>query len=287
MDEQSRDPLRGQLPDMTKARLLGQGRTAEVFVYESKYVIKLFRPSFPKQAIDHEYRVCREIASAIDIPAAHAQFAVDGREAILFDRVDGESGMKHLLRHPWKVKSLAEQFASIHAQVHAVPIAGELPPLKSILIRNMQMHEMLPNAMRDRIIRFLDNLPEGQALCHGDFHPDNLLFQGNRPFVLDWMTAARGNPLADVARTSILLRWAHPGPGIPKSFAALLNSMRGNFYRHYLAHYLALTGADAREIVQWELPVMAARLMEWIPPAEKELLVRKINELLDSGAVPA
>ncbi|MCX6308396.1 MAG: FAD-dependent oxidoreductase [Bacteroidia bacterium] len=47
-------------------------------------------------------------------------------------------------------------------------------------------------------------------------------------------------------------------------------------------HYLKLTGARLEDVTRWELPVMAARLMEWIPKTEKELLVSKINEKLKS-----
>jgi aminoglycoside phosphotransferase (APT) family kinase protein len=117
-------------------------------------------------------------------------------------------------------------------------------------------------------------------LCHGDFHPDNIILQRGKPYVLDWMTATRGNPLADAARTSVLLKWARPGPGTPALFKILLSGIRNRFFEHYIRHYVELTGVRREDIERWELPVMAARLMEWIPKEEKEVLISGVQQKL-------
>jgi hypothetical protein len=94
------------------------------------------------------------------------------------------------------------------------------------------------------------------------------------------MTATRGNPLADVARTSVLLKWAEPGPGTPALIKILLGSIRRKFHGHYLSEYLKLTGARQADVEAWELPMLAARLMEWLPASEKRVLVTIVNEKL-------
>lgn len=269
-----------QSVDLARAKLLGQGRTAEVYLYGGNYVVKLFRPSFPKQAIENEYLVCRAIGELIDIPRAHSHLVIDGRDAIVFDFVDGESGFKYLLQKPWSVRKFAEEFAAIHSRIHSTSVPDDVPELKAILIRNMNLHDFLSGESKEKIVEYMNRLPAGNTLCHGDYHPDNIMMQKGRPFVLEWMTATRGNPLADVARTSVLLKWAQPGPGTPAIFKALLMTIRGRFYQRYIDHYVKLTGARIEEIEQWELPVLAARLMEWIPQTEKELIVSKINEKL-------
>lgn len=262
--------------------MLGQGRTADVFLYGGKYVVKLFRPSFPKPAIDNEYLVSSTIGSLIDIPRAHARVVIGGRDAIVFDMIKGESGFKHLLLNPWSVKSFARQFAALHVKIHAISAPDQIPGLNAILIRNMTMHDLLPQDEKAKIIRYLNALPDGNMLCHGDYHPDNILLQEARPFVIDWMTAARGNPLADAARTSVLLKWAQPGPGTPGFFKVLLAAIRIRFFEYYIRHYLKLTGVRREDIERWELPVMAARLMEWIPKEEKDLLISGIHNKLET-----
>ena len=38
-----------------------------------------------------------------------------------------------------------------------------------------------------------------QVSSHNDLHPDNVLFDGERPWLIDWDTACRNDPLVDVA----------------------------------------------------------------------------------------
>ena len=49
-------------------------------------------------------------------------------------------------------------------------------------------------------------MPEGDCLCHGDFHPINVLGAVSRPLVIDWSHACSGNPSADVCRSYLLLK---------------------------------------------------------------------------------
>ena len=44
--------------------------------------------------------------------------------------------------------------------------------------------------------------PERPALCHGDFHPFNVMLSPRGPIVIDWNNAHIGNPLEDVALLS-------------------------------------------------------------------------------------
>jgi aminoglycoside phosphotransferase (APT) family kinase protein len=266
--------------DLQELKLLGQGRTAEVFLLRDRFVIKVFRLNFPKPAIDNEYLVCRAIGSIIDIPKAHQRLVVAGRDAIIFDFIKGESGFRHLFRNPWSIALFAREFAAIHARIHSTSVPDEVPELKSILVRNINLHDHLTTESKTKIIKYLDHLPGENKLCHGDFHPENILMNGRKPVVLDWMTATRGNPLADVARTSILLKWAEPGPGTPSFIKALLGSVRRKFHRHYLGEYQRLTGARQDAIEDWELPVLAARLMEWLPGSEKQALITIVSEKL-------
>jgi Phosphotransferase enzyme family len=36
------------------------------------------------------------------------------------------------------------------------------------------------------------NMPDDDRLCHGDFHPLNVLGEASQPFVIDWPDACRG-----------------------------------------------------------------------------------------------
>ena len=97
------------------------------------------------------------------------------------------------------------------------------------------------------------------------------------PVIIDWFGAARGDPLADVARTWLLNRLAYVRMGIPERW--IVNSIRSLFHRVYLRRYLELIPGSQERITEWLVPVVAARLEENVP-GESSRFVGLIERLL-------
>ena len=68
----------------------------------------------------------------------------------------------------------------------------------------MQRNERLSVEQVQFILSLLEDLPDGDAVLHGDFHPDNVLIQEGRYYVIDWPRACRGSFVADIAHTYLL-----------------------------------------------------------------------------------
>ena len=97
----------------------------------------------------------------------------------------------------------------------------------------------------------MDALPGGRALCHGDFHPDNVLVDGEKAMVIDWMNLSRGDAMCDVAQTWFLLACSPLPPDVQdaEGFA----QMRGKLADAYLRHM----GVEKAQLADW-LPVIKA-----------------------------
>ena len=117
-------------------------------------------------------------------------------------------------------------------------------------------------------------MPDGNAVCHGDFHINNVMMTSDGPVVIDWFGPARGNPLSDVARTWLLHRLAALPVGFPERL--VVDPMRVLFHWAYIRRYLQLRPAARDEITQWLIPVMAARLAENVP-GEQERFVKMVE----------
>lgn len=130
----------------------------------------------------------------------------------------------------------------------------------------------------------LSHLPDGAVTCHGDLHPDNILLTPDGPVILDWLTAHCGDPLADVARTVLMLRTGSLPGELPRPLRSLLQIVRRRFCRLYLHEYLRLADGTVEQVTAWELPVAAARLAEHVPEAEKQQLLLRVRTLLRWGA---
>lgn len=252
------------------------GHTAEVYSWEEGYILKLFREWFPMSAIEHEAHIAHIVHNAgLPTPAVVGDIIeIDGRYGLVYERVTGISMLETLTSQPWKVRMYAHRLAELQANIHGHNGAQGLPSQHEKLKGKIQSAEMLPHDTREVVLNMLEELPEGNQLCHGDFHPDNILLTENGPVIIDWIDATNGNPLADVARSSILMSKAQ----LPedKRMRWLLSWFRELLHRAYLKRYFQLCSGDRKEFEIWQIVNAAARLSESIP--EEQALVAFVKK---------
>ena len=195
---------------------------------------------------------------------------VDGRTGIVFERIDGHTIDGPELAIPWTGARYARMCAELHAAVHSLELP-EAVSQRERLEGAIQKAPGLPGAARDAVLQALQQLPDGNALCHNDFHPGNIMTSPHGLILIDWMTATRGNPVDDVARTSLVLRIGTRS-GVGALERRISNFFGSRFYSIYLRRYLELRPLSGQQISAW-LPVMAAaRLAEPIPEERQRLL---------------
>ena len=88
------------------------------------------------------------------------------------------------------------------------------------------------------------------AVCHGDYHPLNIMVEGDRLAVLDWTDATVGDPMGDLARSVILFGVAR----VAADTAALrhvLSAVGPTLSRTYLAAYRSCADVDPVRFAHW------------------------------------
>lgn len=249
---------------------LGQGRSAEVFAWGADRALKLYYAGWPAATAEAEYHKTLTIfKSGAPAPAVEGIVQLNGRPGVIFERVDGPSLLNFTTSHPWKIFWSAHTMAKLHAQMHACRPAG-LPAQRQRLQEKIQAAHPLPEALKQIALCALAQLPDDTVLCHGDFHPDNVAVSARGPVVLDWVDAACGHPLADVARTAIIMQYGAVPPHIPGR--RLIEIGRALWYGLYLRRYCQLQLVSPQQVRAWLLPMAAARLSDGIPEEEARLL---------------
>jgi uncharacterized protein (TIGR02172 family) len=267
---------------MEKGQLIGQGRTAEVFSWGEGRILKLYQSWMPAYVVEREYNISRAVyAAGVPSPATYEFIEMEGRYGIVFERIEGVSLLAELQTKPLKLFTLARQLGELHAQIHACHAPAEIPSQRERIEFGITHAEDISDADKQAVCSYLRQLPEGEALCHGDFHPDNILMSSRGPVIIDWLTGTRGHPLADVARTKLLICTGGLPPGTPAHVRLVINQTRNLLYAIYLNRYLQLHPARRDEIERWRMPIFAARLEEVREyPQEKQLLLEQLKVML-------
>lgn len=251
---------------------IARGRTADVYDWDEGHILKLFHNWFPLENAEYEWKIARAVhASGVKSPAVGDMIQLEGRNGLIYERVAGESMLAMFRRKWWMVFGYARIFAKLHTQMHESVFDADVPTLHGKLQYRIEHLDVLPASLKISLLDALHYQPEADRVCHGDFHPANLLISGKDANIIDWIDASRGNPLADVARTSIILRGAVENSQIPNPLLKILVRL---FHSIYLSQYFRTRPGGQAEYRHWLPIVAAARLDEGIKELEPWLLAQ-------------
>ncbi|RJG57726.1 aminoglycoside phosphotransferase family protein [Sphingobium terrigena] len=187
-------------------RLMARGESAQLFDLGNGQVLKLFRDSVSDEMIAREVDAsCHAYACGVPAAAAVGRRAWDGRRGIVYPRLDGGTLMAWIRRNPMRAGWALDRMAAIQAAMHRES-GGALRPLKQVLATDIA-YGPASIALQRTAIAYLETLPDGDALTHGDFHLGNVMMTPQGMKVIDWSKAAAGHPAADAVRSEMLMRF--------------------------------------------------------------------------------
>jgi len=239
---------------------IATGRTAEIYPWRDGMVLKLFHTWMSADAVYYEARIARAVCAAgVAAPQVGEIVKVEGRLGLEYERLPEKSMGDALAAKPWLLIKLARQLAELHVAMHEVEAAPGLPTQHDRLGYKIRAAKDLPDTLKDAALQALAEAPEGHQLCHGDFHPWNVLITAAGPCTIDWTDAMSGAPLADVARTTTVLE----GVAHMEITMSRWEKIALSWYaRAYLRHYFMLRPDDKAEYRRWRLIAAAGRMSE-------------------------
>lgn len=260
--------------------IIAVGRTAEILSYGKDQILKLFRTGIPEHLSSDEFNISRAVFNlGLSCPRPIEIIDYEGRKGIIYSQVVGLTMLKTLEKKLWTTTKQGKKMATLHRDIHSRSVSN-LPKQRDILIDRIQHAPLLTTEEKSTIILKLMALKEDTKLCHGDFHPDNIMLGEKQEWVIDWMTGMEGNPAGDVARTILMLKLGSTSEETPKIISGLISLIRNKLRAAYTKEYLNNSEITMEEINQWMVPVAAARLTEWLPDQEKKELVEFIRSSL-------
>jgi uncharacterized protein (TIGR02172 family) len=191
---------------MKYGKIIGEGNTATVYEYKEGTVLKLFVQGYPRSAVEKEFQNAKAINSMnFAKPKAHEVICCEDRMGIIYDRVEGESLLEWVLK-TGDLQRCAEYMARLHKMIVQNRVS-HVPDYKEFLKTNILKARSTKSMEPEGVLEILDKLEDGDTLCHGDFHPGNILISNGHATVIDFMNVCHGNILYDVARTVFLVEY--------------------------------------------------------------------------------
>ncbi len=258
---------------------IANGRTAEIFAWDDQHVLKLYLPRFPADEAEHEASIIQAVHQAgVSTPAVTDVVTINGRHGLIMERIEGESMLTHLQADLSQAESFAKQLAQLHATIHQHS-STTLVTAHEWIERRIQHAQPLSDDVKTAVLTHLQTLPHQNNICHGDFHMDNIIRTANGLIVIDWCNAYRGHPLADVARTTLMLTKGALPPELSPNERTHIQALRNQFNKTYLDTYFTLQPFSPEDLTPWHLPIAAARLAEVIPEETEEIIALVEREL--------
>lgn len=238
----------------TLGRLLAAGQRAEVFEWGSR-AVKLYRCAAAKQTAFREAAIHAAVeVLGLPVPAIWGVRKISGRWGIVFDRLSGATFAAQMRSDAAGIHQYLEILARLHTHIHA-HTASQFSSLKGWLATSITRAMPLDEPRKQILLNGLEAMPGGDRLCHGDFHPMNVLGDSSQPIVIDWPNACHGDPAGDVCRSYLILKLHADEVAEP-----------------YLDAYCRVASFPRRTILDWLPYVAAARLSENVPGEQHRLL---------------
>lgn len=246
-------------------RLEGAGIPAE---WTRPLVLRLYPDAEQQPRAETEFAIQRFV-SGRGFPAPRPLVLVDaggpfGLPFMIMERLPGRTMVHDMGFNPFRAARLIKRMAAMHARLHAIPVDGwPLPndgaPLVDRLLALMRADaDRLNVHVADDAMAWLEQrreavVPEEPALCHGDFHPLNLVVDRDGSMgAVDWGMAAVGDRHCDVANTLLLVTKVPTG-SLGRAQQAVAGVLRRWAAAGYLRAYRELLPLDDARLRYWEM----------------------------------
>jgi aminoglycoside phosphotransferase (APT) family kinase protein len=156
--------------DGPPGKLIGSGRSADIYAIGQGRVLRRYRSSYSVQT---EAEVMTYLATAgFPVPAV---YDADGSDLVM-EQLDGRDMLADLSNRPWRARRYARTLAVLHDRLHQIQAPAGLPAFGT-----------------------------GDQLLHLDLHPGNVMLTSHGPVVIDWTNVHAGAAGADVAMAYLIM----------------------------------------------------------------------------------
>ncbi|MEB9631699.1 MULTISPECIES: aminoglycoside phosphotransferase family protein [Bacillus cereus group] len=249
---------------MNLDNLVAKGNTAAIYLYDNK-IVKLFKDYLPDTESMNEAKKQKYAYSCgLTVPNVFEVTKIQNRQAIIMEYIKGDSIGDLLLNNLNEAEHYINICVNEQKKIHSICVnTDEIESMRGRLERQIKSVHKLDEKQKENILNKLHSITFEPRLCHGDFHPFNLILTKKNVNIIDWVDASSGDIRADVFRTYLLYAQSHI-----------------ELAEMYLRIYCNNTDLTRDEIFQWAPIISVARFTEKVSPQNEVYLSKLLNQYL-------
>lgn len=237
-------------------------RSSKTVYRDKDRCVKVFDETYSKRDVLNEaLNQARVEETGLNIPKILEVTMVDGKWAIVTEFIEGNT-LAHIMNEDSGNKDkYIELLVDLQLDVHSKNCAL-LNRLKDNLSRKVCLTELDATTRYDLYNR-LDAMPKHNKICHGDFHPANIIIkEDGTPYIIDWSHATQGNASADAAITYINFRLSGDKEAASK----------------YLQLFCEKSNTNKEYVQKW-VPIVAASQSITATDKDRETLLSWVSQI--------
>jgi len=259
---------------------IAQGGQSKIYNYDNDNILRVPQRELDYKRVKYEYEVYKLIQEYLDVPHVKELIEIDNKPCIIMEKILGIDLVKELQVKPYKLFSLPGKLAQLHTSIFQVSISDKLSTNHENAHYCIKNSKLLSDEQKRKLQNILENLDKGSSLCHGDFHPGNIIISKGKNFIIDWSSASSGSIYFDIAHTYLLMINTPKTPNIDDNTYKLQKVITKYIGVHYLKKICKLNNIDSKTLWPYFLIKIAERTFYGIEN-EKQILMDYINRNID------
>jgi uncharacterized protein (TIGR02172 family) len=271
----------------------GEGGTALAYTHRNgKSLAKLYNPDFDADTMKNEFWASRTAFElGISTPAPFRLITDGKRFGSEYELIEGKRSFSRIIsQEPKRLEEISLEFARMARELHATKAdTSRLKSYKQAITQFYSEKDFVPGYYRNRILKFLDKVPDTESCLHGDLQIGNAITDGKRALWIDLGGFGYGAPEWDLA---LMWNLAHMPDADKLDFLFHLPSETMKIHWNiFFSAYLGTNDKQQIEEATRRLPLFAAAKIPYMfgiafhknVPEEFFVLLSQLLDQSDTG----
>ena len=167
----------------------GEGGTALTYTSkDGKTLAKLYNLGFEADRAKDEFLAARMVFE-MGIPTPEPYRLVTDGERLggEYELIKGKRSFSRIIsQEPERLEEISLEFARMTKELHALKAdTSRMHSFKQMMVRFYQETDIIPVNYKQRVLNFLEKVPESEYCMHGDLQLGNIISDGQRKLWID------------------------------------------------------------------------------------------------------